>query len=65
MKRPYIKPTLEVYHYRAEQGYTDSVALHKDYVLIEGNDGYSRRAAEEVTEYTDQNGEFEIGVWGD
>lgn len=63
MKKRYIKPQLEYYCYRPEEGYTSSVALQKDYVLIEGNDRRTQRASEEITEYTDNHGEFEIGDW--
>jgi len=68
MKRQYLKPTVESYLYRAEKGFATSVALERnrrdrDYVLIEGNDRNSMRATEEVTEYTDQYGQFETGEW--
>lgn len=69
MKKAYIQPLLEVYSYQAEEGYKQSVALHRDYrdvqdyVLIEGNDSRSLRASEEVTEYTDKNGEYQTGLW--
>ena len=56
MKKQYIKPALEVYRYLPEEGYKVSIALDKDYVLIEGNDNDGLRASEEVTEYTDVNG---------
>ena len=63
MKRHYIKPIVEVYSYMPESGYATSVALHKDYVLIEGNDANTRRASDELTEYTDKEGEYTIGLW--
>lgn len=65
MKKKYIKPTVELFDYLPEQGFAWSqpVALHKDYVLIEGTDGSTLRAEDEVTEYTDENGEYEVGVW--
>lgn len=63
MKKQYIKPQLEIYLYSPEEGFATSVALHKDYVLIEGNDRSTQRASEEVTEYTNAEGEFEIGEW--
>ena len=63
MKKQYIKPALEVYRYMPEEGYKVSIALDKDYVLIEGNDNDGLRASEEVTEYTDVNGEYERGNW--
>jgi hypothetical protein len=63
MKKQYIKPVLEVYSYLPEKGYRVSVALDKDYVLIEGNDRDGLRASEEVTEYTDVSGEYERGNW--
>lgn len=64
MKKSYIKPQLEVYTYSAEQGFAWSgVALHKDYILIEGNDRDTRRASDEVSEYTDNEGEYETGMW--
>ena len=64
MKKQYIKPALEVYHYMPEEGYKATVALDKDYVLIEGqSDNRTLRASEEVTEYTDAAGEYERGLW--
>ena len=64
MKKQYIKPALEVYRYMPEEGYKATVALDKDYVLIEGNsDNRTLRASEEVTEYTDAAGEYERGLW--
>ena len=63
MKRPYIKPCLEVYTYMPDKGFANSVALHKDYVLIEGNDRNTRRASEEINEFTDGEGEDTIGLW--
>jgi len=46
-----------------EKGFANTVALHKDYVLIEGNDRNTRRASEEITEFTDNEGEYTIGLW--
>jgi hypothetical protein len=63
MKKQYIKPALEVYTYLPEEGYRVSVALHKDYVLIEGNDNDGLRASDEITEFTDATGEYERGEW--
>ncbi len=63
MKKPYLKPQLEQYSYLPEEGYANTVALHTDYALIEGNDGSTLRASEEVGEYTDASGEWETGLW--
>lgn len=63
MKRKYTTPTLEVYDYAPERGFANSVAKYKDYVLIEGDDRSTMRAAEEVTEFTDDNGEYMTGEW--
>lgn len=63
MKKNYIKPELELFKYMPEEGFAVSVALTTDYVLIEGDDRTTLRSADEVTEYTDNNGEYEIGVW--
>lgn len=63
MKKRYIKPAIETFLYEAEEGYKLTVALDKDYVLIEGSDGNTLRASEEVTEYTNPDGEYEIGIW--
>ena len=47
-----------------EKGYKATIALNKDYVLIEGeSDNRTLRASEEVTEYTDESGEYERGLW--
>ena len=68
MKKRYLKPTVEVYLYSPEKGFATSVALEnntrdRDYVLIEGNDRNTRRASEEITEFTDGEGEYTIGLW--
>lgn len=63
MKRQYIKPTLEAYLYTPEKGYAATVALYKDHILIEGNDRETLRAADEVSEYTDAEGEWTTGLW--
>ena len=68
MKKTYLKPLLEVYSYKAEKGYSSTLGLtrndrDRDYVLIEGNDRSSMRASEEVTEYTDEGGQFMTGEW--
>ncbi|MBP3763820.1 MAG: hypothetical protein J6I49_08090 [Bacteroidales bacterium] len=63
MKRRYIKPTLELFLYEAEEGYGTTVALHKDYVLVEGNDNNTLRSSEEIVTNTDADGEYETGGW--
>jgi hypothetical protein len=65
MKRKYVKPVIELYSYAPEEGFAHSVAQYKDYVLIEGDDRSSMRAAEEVTEFTDHDGEYMTGEWMD
>ncbi|MBQ9418557.1 MAG: hypothetical protein IJU19_08275 [Bacteroidales bacterium] len=63
MKKEYQKPVLEVYSYRAEQGYALSVALKKDQVLIEAGDESTMRVEEQVSEFTDESGYFTEGEW--
>lgn len=63
MKRIYVKPALEVYDYLAEEGYANTVALHRDYVLIEGNDHSTTRTSEEITDITDESGEYTAAEW--
>ncbi len=63
MKRHYVSPALEVYSYLAEEGYAVTVALHKDYVLIEGNNNDALRASEEFAEVSDDKGEYMGGQW--
>ncbi len=63
MKRKYVSPALEVYSYLAEEGYATTVALHKDYVLIEGNNQDVLRASEEFAEVTEEDGEYVGGGW--
>ena len=65
MKKLYVKPDLEFFSYYPEEGYNVSVALNKDFILIEGDDRNTLRASEEVTEFTDNNGEFTTGEWMD
>lgn len=62
MKKRYIKPTLEVYRYSPEEGYATTVAM-KDYVIVEGTDRQSVRTADEVSEFTDNSGEWTTGEW--
>ena len=68
MKKRYLKPTVEVFLYSPEKGFAFSIALEnsthdRDYVIVEGSDRSSRMAAEEVTEYTDDAGQFTTGEW--
>ena len=63
MKKTYRKPMLETYAYRAEAGYAVSVALAKDYVLVEGDDRSTLRVTEKVTEITDDGGGYLEGTW--
>jgi hypothetical protein len=63
MKKRYKKPLLESYRYSPEEGYASTVALYKDYILIEGNDRTTLRAADEVSVYTDATGEWSTGEW--
>lgn len=63
MKRKYVSPALEVYSYLAEEGYAATVALHKDYVLIEGNNTDVLRASEEFANVSDDDGEYTSGEW--
>ena len=65
MKKRYIKPTIEVYRYMPEEGYANSqpVALHADYVLIEGDNREDLMVSDQVTEYT-ENDEYTTGAWG-
>jgi len=61
MKKRYIKPLLETFKYQAEEGFATSIALNKDYVLIQGDDHRTLRSAEEIAEYTDNTGEYTTG----
>ena len=63
MKKRYIKPILEAYSYSPEEGYATTVALYKDHVLIAGDDRTTLRNEDEVTEYTDNSGEWTTGEW--
>jgi len=65
MKKQYIKPMIEVFRYMPEEGFawSEAIALHKDYVLVEGDNRDILRSADEVTEYTDGGGQFTIGEW--
>ena len=68
MKKLYLNPTAEVYLYSPEKGFAHSIALEnathtRDYVIVEGSDRSTMRASEEVTEYTDANGQFTTGEW--
>ncbi len=63
MKKKYIKPQIEAYRYSAEEGYSVSIALHRDYILIEGDDHNVMRSSDEMSEYTDASGEYSTGLW--
>ncbi len=63
MKRHYIKPTIEIFRYSPEEGFAVSIGLHKDFALIEGDNRDILRSADEVTEYTDNSGQYTIGEW--
>ncbi len=65
MRKQYIKPMIEVFRYMPEEGFSQSqdIALHSDYVLVEGENRDILRSADEVTEYTDGGGQYTIGVW--
>ena len=63
MKKRYIRPEIEIFQYAAEEGFAHSVAKYRDYVLIEGNDRNTMRATEEVTEFTDDDGNYMTGNW--
>ena len=63
MKKRYIRPEIEIFQYAAEEGFAHSVAKYRDYVLIEGNDRNTMRATEEVTEFTDDKGNYMTGEW--
>lgn len=63
MKKRYIRPEIEIFQYAAEEGFAHSVAKYRDYVLIEGNDRNTMRATEEVTEFTDDDGNYMTGEW--
>ncbi len=63
MKKRYIRPEIEIFQYAAEEGFAHSVAKYRDYVLIEGNDRNTLRATEEVTEFTDDEGNYMTGEW--
>ena len=69
MKREYLKPVIEVFTYRPEAGVKTSVGnftddiRKEDYVLIQGGDRSIMRSSDEYTEYTNSEGEYEIGLW--
>lgn len=62
-KKTYIAPVAEVYDYRVERGFEASLTLKKDYVLVGDGDTETLRSDEEVTEYTDANSEYTMGIW--
>lgn len=71
-KKKYTPPLIELFPYRPEEGYATSIGLtnndvvplnEQDYVLVEGEDRGTNRAADEFTEYTDNSGQYESGLW--
>lgn len=70
MKSIYIKPQIEVFTYRPELGVKVSVGndvnydeRKDDYVLIQGGDRSIMRTSDVYTEYTDNEGQYETGLW--
>jgi len=70
MKPKYLKPQLEVYSYMPELGVKVSVGndvnydeRKDDYVLIQGGDRSIMRSSDVYTEYTDESGQYETGLW--
>lgn len=63
MKYAYVSPKIEIYKYQAENGYANTIALHRDYVLVEGNDNNTLRSSEEISNMTDVNGEYVAYEW--
>lgn len=62
-KAEYTKPSIETHTYKADQGYAATVALHRDHVLVEGNDNSTTRSSEEITDVTDWSGEYTASEW--
>lgn len=62
-KKQYIKPVVDLFEYASEKGFATSVALEEDIHLIEIGDPNTLRTSEEITEYTDDFGEFTTGEW--
>ena len=62
---------METFLYTPEEGYATTIALNdqvntgvtNDYVLIEGTDRSSLLTADEVSEYTDNGGQYTTGEW--
>lgn len=60
----YIPPIIEIFEYCVEEGYaTSGVTLYKDWRLDMDGDQSTLRTNEELTEYTDEQGEFITGAW--
>ena len=69
----YIKPSVEIFRYCPERGYALTIGAAdpidngdpqqgRDYVIVQGSDRRTLRS-EEVTEFTDQQGEYTTGLW--
>lgn len=60
----YLAPIIEILEYQVEEGFaTSGVTLQKDWRLDMDGDNSTLRTNEELTEYTDNQGEFITGSW--
>ncbi|MBR6441448.1 MAG: hypothetical protein IKS44_05305 [Bacteroidales bacterium] len=66
-KQPYVKPEIEEFNYRPEIGFGGSMVDVMHYEesgrLFLGGRPENLATGEEITEYTDARGEFELATW--
>ena len=70
-KQPYVKPEIEEFVYQPELGYGGSMVDVMHYGsedpgsarLFLGSGRHDLATGEEITEYTDARGEFELATW--
>ena len=63
MKREYSTPIIKVRSYAVEAGFAVTLALERDSRLEWAGDDETMRSHEELTELTDNSGEYTAGYW--
>lgn len=61
--KAYERPLVEVFEYTVEEGFAQSVAAENDWLLEYDGDMSTLRTGEELTEHTDNDGEFSTYSW--
>ena len=63
MKRKYTTPSIEIRSYVVEAGFAVTLLLESDNRLEWAGDHETMRSQEELSELTDNTGEYSAGYW--